>query len=264
MMLHTFNRPRPKIIVVSHERSGTHFLMNSIARCYGYVVTPWLNFDYELGLNFFDPRVIAQFFAQFRNQHLANIVKIHHTFPFFEEALDSIVQDFHILYIHRDPRDTLVSYWKFLNSLPWHEGPKCARVTDLLRAEPAGQMLRYQARQEPTVVHRWRSHVEGWTTGVPAALAHRVTYVRFDDLSLNYDETLKSFAPIFGEPPSSLTRPAVGENSILPNSGRSGAYRDYFGPGDEQWVDDIAGPLMRRLGYASDAAAAAGPALALA
>src|SRR5262245_37767968 len=96
MNFHTFDRPRPKIMVVSHERSGTHFLMNSIAKCYGYLASPWINFDYELGLNFYHPQSLAAFFAQFRDHHVANIVKTHHAFAFFETAFESLNYDFHI------------------------------------------------------------------------------------------------------------------------------------------------------------------------
>src|SRR6187200_2098494 len=109
MIFHTFDRPRPKIAVVSHERSGTHFLMNSIAKCYGYLAAPWINFDYELGLNFYHPATIGAFFGQFRDYYPANIVKAHHSFAFFEGAFDEIVSDFHIFYVSRDPRDVMVS-----------------------------------------------------------------------------------------------------------------------------------------------------------
>ena len=38
-----FGEERPAVMVVSHERSGTHFLMNALAACYGYVSAPWVN-----------------------------------------------------------------------------------------------------------------------------------------------------------------------------------------------------------------------------
>src|SRR5215469_1383683 len=40
-----FQEMRPAVMVVSHERSGTHFLMNALASCYGYVSAPWVDFD---------------------------------------------------------------------------------------------------------------------------------------------------------------------------------------------------------------------------
>jgi len=31
------------VMVVSHQRSGTHFMMNTVAACFGYVSNPWLD-----------------------------------------------------------------------------------------------------------------------------------------------------------------------------------------------------------------------------
>ena len=52
------------IIVCSHERSGTHFLMNSISLNSEYSVDPYLNFDLApLGdtVNFFSTQNVANF-----------------------------------------------------------------------------------------------------------------------------------------------------------------------------------------------------------
>ena len=247
MNLQFFYRPRPKVMVVSHERSGTHFLMNSIAKCYGYRASPWVNFDNELGLNFRDPPTIAKFFGQFHGVYLANIVKAHHSFAFFASVMEEITSDFHIFYIYRDPRDVMVSFWKFLRKLPWDEGPKPEACNEFIRAEPCGRMIRYQQRQEKTVLHRWLTHVEGWTQGW-AASCPRVTLVRFEDLSFHFESVMRSFAPIFGEYPMALTRPAVHDNSILPGTGQVGTYKEYFEASDLEYFQSIAGACMTRLG----------------
>ena len=52
------------LMVCSHERSGTHFVMNSISKCTEYTANPFLNFDYyPLGslINFFQ-RKVSEFF----------------------------------------------------------------------------------------------------------------------------------------------------------------------------------------------------------
>jgi len=152
MMFHTFDRPRPKIMVVSHERSGTHFLMNSIAKCYGYLASPWINFDYELGLNFFNPATIAEFFAQFGQSHLANIVKLHHSFAFFERVFDALAKDFHFFFTFTVIRATrwsaIGSFFghcrgtkvpkrkRARNSFAPNRAPKCCAISIAKRNRP--------------------------------------------------------------------------------------------------------------------------------
>lgn len=249
MNFHTFDRPRPRVIVVSHERSGTHFLMNSIAKCYGYLAHPWINFDQELGMNFYDPQCVELFFGQFAGHPLANIVKLHHSYPFLETVIRPILRDFHIFYIYRDPRDVMVSYWKFMKQVSWREGPRTETCSEFIRMAPCGQMLRYQDRQEPTVIHRWLTHVEGWLDGVPDDLRHCVSYIRYRDLAHDYENVMRSLAPIFGELPIALDRPSLTENSILPNAGVVGSHKEYLTNADVQLFEEIAGPMMVRLGY---------------
>jgi len=248
-MLQTFARPRPKIMVVSHERSGTHFMMNAIAKCYGYVARPWLNFDFELGLNFYYPQHLAAYFGQFANIPLANVVKAHHSFAFFKDMFASLIRDFHVIYVYRDPRDVMVSYWKFLNQLSWHEGPKTATCSEFLRSAPAGQMMRYQYQQEDSVLHRWLRHVNGWTLDVPEDLKRHVTYVRFRDLARDFENVMLGLADPLGEAPSTIERPALHENTVLPNAGVVGAHKEYLTMDDLHRIHDIAGTAMARLGF---------------
>ena len=52
------------LMVCSHERSGTHFMMNSISKCTEYTASPFLNYDYlPLGsvVNFFSEQSIRNF-----------------------------------------------------------------------------------------------------------------------------------------------------------------------------------------------------------
>ncbi len=83
-----FREDRPPIIVVSHERSGTHFLMNSIARGYGYTSAPWIDLDYnQMPINFFHPPAIAGALEKLADQRIASIVKSHHASTFFDGIL---------------------------------------------------------------------------------------------------------------------------------------------------------------------------------
>ena len=57
-------------MVCSHERSGTHFLMNSLSSSTFYTVEPFLNYDYfPLGssLNFYSKKDIFSFIQKCSN-----------------------------------------------------------------------------------------------------------------------------------------------------------------------------------------------------
>ena len=102
-------RERPRIMVVSHERSGTHFMMNALAGTGGYISDPWINLDYQTGLNFHAPRVLEEVFAKYALKPSLNIVKSHHQLAFFEAVLPKVLQDFRIVYMVRHPSSLMVS-----------------------------------------------------------------------------------------------------------------------------------------------------------
>ena len=65
------------LMVCSHERSGTHFMMNSISECTEYTVNPFLNFDYmplDSFVNFFQRKVWINFFFLCNKLGKMNIV----------------------------------------------------------------------------------------------------------------------------------------------------------------------------------------------
>ena len=64
------SRKTKKVIVISHERSGTHFLMDTIALNFGYVgdfdergAARWIDLDGR-GINFADPVEMRGFLRQ--------------------------------------------------------------------------------------------------------------------------------------------------------------------------------------------------------
>jgi hypothetical protein len=243
-----FSIPRPTVIVVSHERSGTHFLMNAIARGYGYVADPWIDFDHnQLAVNFFAPREVARTLAWFADQHAANVIKSHHAVDFFEPILGTLLSKMRILYIHRDPVAVMASFSRVINEWPWREGPKRDNVLDFARAEPEGQLLRYQMKQRANMLHRWAAHVEGWTKAARGQRNLRV--VRYDSLRDDYAATLASLGDVLAAKPVDLTPPPRDVNVI----GNRVAVGDAEVPGREA-LHALAlaevGDTMRALGYA--------------
>ena len=234
-------------MVVSHERSGTHFLINSLQRAYDFPVGQLINFDQTtLNINYFEPEAVAEVLAKIVEQHPQSIVKSHHPVEFFDEVLDDVLKHLIVFYIHRDPVDVMISFWRYMHLWSWHEGPRSARAAEFAAAEPEGQMLRYQMRQRRNMLDRWAHHVDGWT--MRAEGRSRIFVVRYDQLRNNYEKTISGFSGMLGPRTGSLTPPNRRQN-VIP-----GPPADRFERPDRDALRTVAeaevGDTMRRLGYA--------------
>ena len=242
---------RKKAMVVSHERSGTHFLMNTLAQNFGYIVTPWVNFDFDLGINFHSSQALRAFFAQMAGKPVLNIVKSHHQFAFFEPIIDDLLDEFHVFYVYRDPRDVMASFRRVVDHMEWDFGPKFATVGEFMRAPPRAASLRYQKQQAATMLERWKHHVEGWTR---CAKAHQgLIVVRYEDLNGDFEATLAAIAGRIAMPCPNPTRPALDENVVLAGKGEVGGSRDLLTADDRAYVEDVAGGVCGALRSAAEA-----------
>lgn len=246
------NIPGKKGMVVSHERSGTHFLMNTLALNFSYIAKPWINFDFELGLNFHASSDLQSFFKQIEGKPILNLVKSHHQLAFFTDFVDELADDFHIFYIYRDPRDVMASFWRMIQHLGWDEGPKTETVGQFMRSAPSGGLLRYQKEQVPNMVYRWQAHVEDWL-----ALAHQdggehVIAIRYENLNLEFDETVKRIGERIERPVQNPVRPDKNENVVVPGTGKVGGHRELFTAEDLEFVRTKMGETMERLNIPFD------------
>jgi hypothetical protein len=208
-----FPLPRPAVMVVAHERSGTHFLMNTLAACYGYVSNPWIDFDQlEYNINYCSTIHVREQLLALAAASRERLVKSHHQAGFFAGELSRLAEQYVIFYICRNPVDVMLSYWRFMHRWPWFEGPKVPDPLTFARSEPCGFMMRYQLRQLPNLMLRWAVHVEGWLEA--AAAEPRVLVVRYEDLDANFAEVVQGFSCILGRPPQALVRPPRGVNVI--------------------------------------------------
>jgi hypothetical protein len=240
---------RPPVLVVSHERSGTHFLMNAIARGYGYTSWPWIDFDTPtFPINYYQPQSVANALSSLADRRVANIVKSHHAVGFFDGVLDRLLRRYVVFYIHRDPVDVMLSFWRFMHEWPWREGLKRDDPLSFARSEPEGQMMRYQINQRRNLLDRWARHVEGWRSAAEGR--PRLRIVAYASLRDQYEATLGSFASLLGRLPTDLASPKKGENVVRgPNRSTLEAT-----PADIEALKALAiaevGDTMRSLGYA--------------
>jgi hypothetical protein len=182
---------RLPIMVISHERSGTHFMMNSIATCFDCVSFPWLDLDRkQFNINYYHPQSLQMLILKVAETRPANVLKSHHEFTFFSEIIASFKGAIELVYIYRNPADVMASYWRFLHTWNWVEGPKADTALDFAMAPPMGQLMRLQFRQYDTMLDRWANHVRQWTAARP-----QVHVVKYEDLACRYEAPSRLWAP---------------------------------------------------------------------
>ena len=109
------DRDMKNILVVGHERSGTHFLINTIALNYPYYS------NYEISV-LGDTQELRQIFEWYYSKNERRIFKSHHQFYFFFPFFEELLRHFHIFYIVRDGRDVLTSCFHYYNNFPEGKG----------------------------------------------------------------------------------------------------------------------------------------------
>ena len=186
------------LMVCSHERSGTHFLMNSIDKCTEYTSNPFLNFDYMyLGslINFFSEESIKIFLKSLKNIRLNNsinyctssIIKSHFPLSLLGHNEENLCK---VIYIYRNPEDVFISYWKFLHRWDWFEGPKLNSPLELMKINPKGQSQRYQIENYKNYFERWALHI------INAKEAQRncknIVMVNYSELENNFKKTIRT------------------------------------------------------------------------
>lgn len=156
-----------QLMVCSHERSGTHLTMNTIGAVSEYCSNPWLNYDlHPLGaqINFFNPTSASTFIRGLSDLKVngtsrcnASIIKSH--FPISHLAEEVKDLPLKIIYVWRDPAETIASLWRYMHRWGWNEGPKTETPIELATARPSGQSQRYQTSNCKDYFERWAAHV---------------------------------------------------------------------------------------------------------
>jgi hypothetical protein len=249
MKIATFNEDRPRLLIVGHERSGNHFLMNMVAHAFGYVSKPWIDVDYgSANFNYYHPPSVAGFFQKLKAHRLANTIKSHHQVDFLAQCLSEIVESFIILYVYRNPMDVMRSCQKLMLNWDWVEGPRVGSCKEYIRAPPCGYMMRYQMRQHPNMLERWQAHVDGWMKA--SDVNPNIIPIRYEELDEGYERMVGKLAAALNLQARPHERPSRHKNVIpLDASPRIDCDSDEFDDDDLEFIREHIGPTMRRLGY---------------
>lgn len=158
-----------------------------------------------------------------------------------------------VVYVIRDPRDVMVSYFNFLRGLGQFPG----NISELIRSAENGILA-------------WVNHVNGWWKHSSAALPFFV--VQYERLKTDPLEELKRFYAFLGfDIPADILRSAIeassfermremeaelnyggrpiGEGFLFMRKGKSGEWASEIGEDDHAFILDIAGPVMASFNY---------------
>ncbi len=206
------DKVKSPLVVSSHERSGTHFLINSLNQCTEYTSTPYLDFDYHsLGttLNFFFPDQIKTFFNSLTSFQVKqkiccinSIIKSHFDLRVFSGRLPSSVK---ILYIYRDPVEVLLSFWKYSITTKYFLAPKSFSPLEFAMASPSGLSQRYQFKNYKSYFDRWANHVQS---------AYLLSLNNPNIYLINYTKLCSAFSSILKESLVNLSIPLSAQPKV--------------------------------------------------
>ena len=225
------------ILVITHERSGTHLLINLI------------NYDkkgqfYTIG---YIPKVKNKIYTiqEYKQQvykdimvysYMSDIVcKSHHQVEFMENDLDFIFDKYKVIYLKREVKDVLLSYYRFLpgedDEFPKFEdwifmkpkevGEKYLLTKDTHMTGPDPHIL-----MEPeNYVLRWKRHVDGWLR-----YKENILVINYEDILLDFNNTKNIIEEYIGKK-IGHSIPDI-NNKELPNfnagKGIVGSHKEYM------------------------------------
>lgn len=239
--------------IISHERSGTHFLINCIqlnspislkykpvGEWFGPFNQPQKRFDH----------IHEQFRSLKNNKYY--ILKSHCDRDLFEKCY----RTGKVIYIFRDYRDVLTSYYNFLKGpyLDWarKHNPNIKPIWFSNFSEfihmPVTPFLRfnyslYGSFSNP--IERWKNHVSGWIVNPPS----NVFIITYNQLYLDPEGTTKRLMNWLDLPvKKTFTFPDLKNNySIAPRKGIIGDWKNQIGPEDLAFLETKVADLRPQL-----------------
>lgn len=228
------------ILVVTHERSGTHLTINIINSHRGgefytlgflpennggqYSLRDYTKKVYRDSIVFsYDPSVV---------------LKSHHQVEFFNEYLDFILEKYRVVYVKRDVKDVLVSYYRFLfpdemEKPPFDEwvwmSPKEVGKKYLSSIHGRTRMQDPHVFTEPeNYIDRWRIHTEGWEK-----FRDKILFLEYEKILEDFPEQKKKIEDFIGRKISAESIPDPRDKNLpnfSPNEGTFGSHLKFMSP----------------------------------
>jgi len=242
------------ILVISHRRSGTHWVIDSLRNNLPAVSYQFYNLDqisrsHEIKI------------AKTRGRYV--LLKTHmspHLTPFKPEEREFVrewLENSKAIYVYRDGRDVLVSLYHYMRGFR-DDLPEFSKFIRM----PNDFDPYYRSVNR---VEYWKEHVEGWLDRSDLDIAT----VSYEQLHTDYVSTIRKLSEFLGLTikPSGVDRikftkyglfrrllkrivPLAAKSSaIAPRKGVIGDWKNYFSQSDLDLFNKIAGTTMAKLGY---------------
>ncbi|UJS17899.1 MAG: sulfotransferase domain-containing protein [Candidatus Jettenia sp.] len=243
------------ILVSSHRRSGTHFLIDSIRTNVKNAIFPahkHLPVDFNIGSLLREKEHIYKIFSDALYSNNTIIIKSH-LLPEemkickpknkYEKLVADIFKYSYKVYVYRDGMDVLVSLYRFLEYKGSFKEFLCSKNDHFVPTRNACFI-------DENRVRYWSYHLSSWFK------EPNVLQVRFEDLKTNFECTIANLIDFLKETlPTVIVKPKIPQNiflhklirrlhkiglvkyvansSVRPNAGNIGDSKNYFDSEDE-------------------------------
>ncbi len=264
------------IVVVSHRRSGTHLTIDAIQNNFpiykkesekiGDLTLERLHQKHKNAIT------IEQLRDEYNSGH--NIFKAHLNpdLKYFDDPekqalIEKIFENSKIIYVYRDGRDVMKSLFTYIKT--YNKKYNDIPFSKFLRMENNFDTDNYEGVMNR--VQYWEFHVKGWLE------KEGILAVSFEDFKYRYADTIKIIENYLGReaeknliqvvrkpmpkyiPSTRLTEKLfkiikktlfnTDYSSVSFSKGEVGGYKSIYTEEDVQYFDEIAGGLLKKLGY---------------
>lgn len=255
-----------KVIVVSFQRSGTHFLINTLSTNFVGIDDGWVDIIHEkenrwvkeVSPHNFKDKIYEQLLKVYYPSPFKKCLKTHYQVYFFEHYLEEIIGKYDIFYMIRDPRDVMVACYHYYNNTNFEQFIKEPDFSRFLRRElwdvrTETQPFSYSQVKPRNIVDKWNNHVLSWLPYKDKG----VTFIRFYDLKARLEQTLRYIVSRSQQRLKEIIQPITVEDKryrpdfIKPGleRGAVGVWTDYFTEDDLRFVEDIVPEDIRQITY---------------